>query len=129
MLIGSAAAAAGVSTKAVRFYEEQGLLPAPERAANGYRIYAPDTVGRLDFIRRGRAAGLSVSQLRDILAVRDPGNAPCPHVRDALADQLAALDAQIAELTALRNGMAEAHAAVAAGDPATCDAGLICSYL
>lgn len=129
MLIGNAAAAAGVSTKAVRFYEEQGLLPTPERSANGYRKYAPDTVGRLDFIRRGRAAGLSVAQLRHILSVRDPGNAPCSHVRDALAGQLAALDAQIAELTTLRTLMAESHAAVEAGDPAACDTGKVCSYL
>ena len=47
MLIGELARRAGITTKAVRFYESQGLLPAPERAANGYRAYSPADVERL----------------------------------------------------------------------------------
>jgi DNA-binding transcriptional MerR regulator len=129
MLIGEVAAASGMTRKALRFYEEQGLLPPAERAANGYRQYGEDALGRLDFIIRCRTAGLTVSQIRNILAVRDPGHAPCAHVRDVLADQLTRLDRQIAELTALRAVVAASYAAVAAGDPSECDTGRICSYL
>lgn len=129
MLIGEVARAAGMTPKALRFYEEQGILPPARRGANGYRQYGNDSVARLDFIARGRAAGLSVSQLRSILAVREPGNAPCAHVRDVLAGQLAELDSKIAELTALRAGVADSYAAVAAGDPTACDQSKVCSYL
>lgn len=129
MRIGEAAAAAGMTTKTLRFYEERGLLPPAERAANGYRDYAHETVARLGFIRRGRDAGLTLTQISDILAVRDHGSAPCTHVRDLLAVQLADLDAQIAELTALREAVAEFHDTAAAGDPADCDPDRICSYL
>lgn len=129
MRIGEAAAAAGTTTKTLRFYEDRGLLPAPERAANGYRDYAGETITRLEFIRRGRVAGLTLAQISDILAVRDRGSAPCTHVRDLLAGQLADLDAQIAELTALRAAVAEFHDTAAAGDPTDCDPGRICSYL
>lgn len=127
--IGEAARAAGMTSKALRFYEEFGLLPATERTANGYRHYTGETINRLDFIRRGRAAGLALTQIREILILRDAGRAPCTHVRDLLAGQLAGLDAQIAELVALRATVAEYHAVAAAADPDACDADRICSYL
>ncbi|GAC1368849.1 MAG: hypoxia response transcriptional regulator [Pseudarthrobacter sp.] len=129
MRIGEVAKVVGMTPKTLRFYEEQGLLPPARRGTNGYRKYDQDSVDRLDFIARGRAAGLSVNQIRSILAVREPGSAPCAHVRDILADQLTELDARIAELTALRSGVAASYQAVAAGDPAECDQSRICSYL
>lgn len=127
--IGEAAQAAGMTSKALRFYEEHGLLPAAKRTASGYRDYTDETINRLDFIRRGRAAGLALAQIREILLLRDAGRAPCTHVRDLLAGQLADLDAQIAELVALRATVAGYHAAAAAADPEACDAERICSYL
>lgn len=129
MRIGEAAAAAGMTTKTLRFYEDRGLLPPAERASNGYRDYAGEIITRLKFIRRGRAAGLTLAQISDILSIRDHGSAPCTHVRDLLAGQLDALDAQIAELTALRAAVAEFHDTAAAGDPRDCEPGQICSYL
>lgn len=129
MLIGEAAKAAGMTPKTLRFYEEQGLLPRAQRGPNGYRQYGDDSAARLDFIARGRAAGLSVSQIRNILAVSEPGNAPCAHVRDMLAGQLTELDLKIEELTALRAGVAASYEAVAAGNPAACDQSRVCSYL
>lgn len=129
MRIGEAAAAAGMTTKTLRFYEQQGLVPLPERSSNGYRDYPPDVVARLDFIRRGKLAGLSLTEIRDILQVRDAGEAPCIHVADHLARQLASLDDQIAELTALRAVVADLHGTVARGDPGRCDPDRICSYL
>ena len=129
MLIGEMASAAGMTPKTLRFYEEQGLLPPARRSANGYRQYSDDTLARLDFIARGRAAGLSLSQIRNILAVSEPGDAPCAHVKDVLAGQLAELDLKIAELTTLRAGVAASYDAVAAGSPAACDQSKVCSYL
>ena len=129
MLIGEVASAAGMSSKTLRFYEEQGLLPPARRSANGYRQYSDDTLARLDFIARGRAAGLSLSQIRNILAVSEPGDAPCAHVKDVLAGHLAELALKIAELTTLRAGVAASYDAVAAGSPAACDQSKVCSYL
>lgn len=129
MRIGDAASAAGMTTKALRFYEDRGLLAPPERASNGYRDYSADAVSRLQFIRRGRLAGLSVTQIGEILRVRDAGQAPCTHVGDLLAKELHAIDAQIAELTALRETVAGFHETATSGDPARCDPELICSYL
>lgn len=129
MRIGEAAAATGMTTKTLRFYEECGLLLAAHREPNGYRNYGGETVARLDFIRRGRVAGLTLAQIGAILRVRDAGDAPCTHVRDSLAGQLAGLDQQIAELVALRATVAEYHDAVAASDPVSCDPERICSFV
>jgi len=129
MRIGETAAAAGMTAKTLRFYEDRGLLPAVNRAPNGYRDYAKETVSRLEFIRRGRTAGLTLAQIGDILSVRDNGQAPCLHVKDLLAQQLRDLDARIAELMSLRAAVVEVHDAAAIGDPAACDPERICSYL
>lgn len=127
--IGEAAAAAGMTTKALRFYEQQGLLAPAPRCPNGYRDYPTDTVARLQFIRRSKVAGLSLAEIRNILQVRDAGQAPCAHVAAQLAQQLASLDEQIAELTALRSAVAGFYRAAVEGDPAQCDPQRICSYL
>ncbi|GAA2551110.1 DNA-binding transcriptional MerR regulator [Neomicrococcus aestuarii] len=129
MRIGEAAAAAGLTTKTIRFYEDRGLLPPAERASNGYRDYAHDTVSRLEFIRRSQMAGLTLAQIQDILRIRDAGSTPCLHVRDVLARQLMDLDRQIAEIMALRATVARYHAAAEAADPESCDPERICSYL
>ena len=76
MRIGELAAAAGTTTKTLRFYEESGLLPPTERAANGYRVYGPEALFRLDFVRRGRAAGLTLAQIREVADIREPATHP-----------------------------------------------------
>src|SRR5262249_56855262 len=79
MLIGELAASAGLSAKAIRFYEEAGLMPAPPRTPGGYRDYPPGAAGRLAFIRQAQAAGFSLAEIRGILRVRDGGHAPRWH--------------------------------------------------
>lgn len=129
MRIGEAAAATGMTTKTLRFYEERGLLLTARREPNGYRNYGGEAVARLDFIRRSRVAGLTLAQIGGILRVRDAGDAPCTHVLDSLDGQLAGLDQQIAELVVLRATVAEYHDAVAASDPVSCDPERICSFV
>lgn len=127
--IGEVAAAANLSTKTLRYYEEQGLLPRPAREANGYRDYEDDTVKRLEFIRRGRAAGLNLGSIREILQLRDAGEAPCDHVGLLLTRELHALDQQIAELIALRGIVAKLRERATTGSASECDPDRICSYL
>ena len=98
MRIGELAEASATTTKTLRFYEEAGLLPAPERTSSGYRDYAPEALARLDFIRRSRTAGLTLAQIRDVLDIRDAGVPPCQHVQDLLEARLGDLDRQIADL-------------------------------
>ncbi len=129
MRIGQLANASGTTTKTLRFYEASRLLPAPERTPGGYRDYSPETVARLNFIRRSRAAGLTLAQIREVLDVRDAGTPPCQHVHDLLDARLTDLDRQIADLQALRQTVAHLRERADNPDPATCDPASVCRYL
>lgn len=129
MWIGELAEASGTTTKTLRFYEEVGLLPAPERTASGYRDYAPEALARLDFIRRGRVAGLTLVQIREVLEIRDAGVAPCQQVQNLLQSRLGDLDRQIADLQALRDTVAHLSDGAARIEPTDCDATTVCRYL
>lgn len=129
MRIGEVAQAAGTTTKTLRFYEDVGLLPPAQRTPGGYRDYDAGVLGRLDFIRRGQAAGLTLAQIGEVLKIRDGGQAPCTHVTDLLSNQLDDIDRQIAELQQLRTTLAELRDDAAAADPATCSPGDVCRYL
>lgn len=129
MRIGEVAEASGTTRKTLRFYEDAGLLPPPERTANGYRDYAPDVLARLDFIRRSRAAGLTLAQTREVLDIRDGGTAPCQHVEDLLDTRLTDLDRQIADLQALCQTIADLRDRAVTIDPESCDPTSICRYL
>jgi MerR family transcriptional regulator, Zn(II)-responsive regulator of zntA len=129
MRIGELAEAAGTTTKTLRFYEKSGLLPPTERAANGYRDYGPAALSRLDFIRRGRAAGLTLAQIREVIDIRETGDAPCHHVHQLLTERLADIDRQIADLQALRATLSRQREQTETADPSTCAAETVCRYL
>lgn len=101
MRIAELAARVGVSTPALRFYEEQGLLAPTARTEAGYREYGADALGRLGFIRRAKALGLSLREVRSL--VRAPGSASDDHarLRDAVAHKLADTRRRIGELQTL----------------------------
>jgi DNA-binding transcriptional MerR regulator len=129
MRIGELAAATGTTTKTLRFYEHSGLLPPPERTANGYRDYGADAVSRLDFIHRGRAAGLTLCQIREVIDIRDAGDPPCDHVRQLLVARLADIDRQIADLQDLRTSLTTLRDHAEHADPSICSAEAVCRYL
>jgi MerR family Zn(II)-responsive transcriptional regulator of zntA len=129
MRIGELAAAAGTTTKTLRFYEGAGLLASPQRTPAGYRTYDAAVTDRLDFIRRSQRAGLTLAQIREVLAIRDGGEPPCSHVQRLLAERLADLDRQLAELTALRATVSGLQDRAAAVEPDTCAPASVCRYL
>lgn len=129
MRIGELAEVAGTTSKTLRFYEDQGLLPPAERTPAGYRDYAPDAAARIDFIHRGQAAGLTLAQIRQIIDIRDHGQAPCGHVRDLLDTRLADIEQQIAHLIGLRDTIATLRDDAAHPEPSTCSADKVCRYL
>jgi MerR family Zn(II)-responsive transcriptional regulator of zntA len=129
MRIGELAAAAGTTTKTLRFYEESGLLPPTDRAANGYRDYGPEALSRLDFIHRGRVAGLTLAQIREVIDIRETGDAPCHHVHQLLTERLADIDRQIADLQALRATLSRQREQTETADPSTCAAETVCRYV
>jgi MerR family transcriptional regulator, Zn(II)-responsive regulator of zntA len=129
MRIGELAERTGVSTKALRFYEEQGILPAPSRTSAGYRDYAPTAVDRVGFVRNAQTAGLTLAQIRQVLAVRDDGQAPCRHVAGFVDERLAQVDQRLEELTATRRQLQALRRRVQRLEPTDCAPDEICSAM
>jgi DNA-binding transcriptional MerR regulator len=129
MKIGDLANQVGMTAKTIRFYEEAGLLPEPPRTSGGYRDYGPAMVDRLRFIRRGQAAGLSLQQVRQVLAISDRGDAPCTHVRQVLSGRLDEVRVQIAELVTLETYLESLLAHAHEGAPTEHDTSSVCWIL
>ena len=102
MLIGEVAVAAGMSRKAIRLYEAHGILPPPARTSAGYRVYGKEVVNLLRFVARARRLGFAVDEIREIVAIRREGRAPCDHVRDLAERRLEAIAQALRELAAQR---------------------------
>ncbi|WP_218938417.1 MerR family transcriptional regulator [Modestobacter altitudinis] len=103
--IGEVAARAGVSVRALRYYEEQGLLEG-ERSPSGQRRYAEDAVDRVHFIQQLYAAGLTSRDVLELLPCVHTGVAT-PAMMARLVEQRDGIDRQIAELTAARERLDE----------------------
>ncbi|MGE5657517.1 MAG: heavy metal-responsive transcriptional regulator [Actinomycetota bacterium] len=101
--IGEVAATSGLPVKTIRYYEEIGLLtPTVERSESGYRLFAEAVLNRLAFIKRAQSLGLSLSEIKDILEIRDRGQLPCGEVKQHLEAKLEAITKQIEALETLR---------------------------
>jgi DNA-binding transcriptional MerR regulator len=97
----------GVSSDLLRHYERIGILPAPARASNGYRLYAPQMVARVRTVRRSVSLGFSLAELSRIFAVRDGGGIPCRSVRALAEEKLRCVEQSLIELKALRRQLRE----------------------
>lgn len=95
----------GVEAKTLRYYDRVGLVRPSSRTAAGYRLYDEQSANRLQFIRRSKALGMSLSDIRRILAVRDEGAAPCRHVLDLVSRNLADVATQIGYLETLHKDL------------------------
>ncbi|MEV7616606.1 MerR family transcriptional regulator [Streptomyces sp. NPDC089799] len=116
MRIGDAAAAAGTTARALRLYEQRGLLPPPARTPSGQREYGPEDVALVRVIRELLALGLTIADLRTRadrlpLLTRDPApvcgtGAAVGGLAPVVDRRIAALDAEIARLTRRREELA-----------------------
>jgi DNA-binding transcriptional MerR regulator len=129
MHIGQVSAATGIDTQTIRFYERQGLLPAPTRAPNGYRIYDDTVIGRLRFVRASQCAGLALNEIKGVLSQRDSGEAPCAHVAGLLEEKLAEVRVRQQELAALAAELVRLIEVSHDLDPAACSGADICQII
>ena len=115
MKIGELSSLAGCSVPAVRFYEAEGLLQAPLRAANNYRQYGQQHVDRLTFIVRCRSLDMSHDDIRALLQLQDDPAMSCDEVNALLDDQMRLVEQRIAELQALRKQLRAIRSTCAGG--------------
>jgi DNA-binding transcriptional MerR regulator len=102
LTIGELAQRAGVTAKAIRFYERKRILPPARRAANRYRLYGEETVDMLRFIKQASGLGLTLAEIKDVIAIRQGGRPPCMHVHRLLHHKADELDRKLQDLVDVR---------------------------
>ena len=105
--IGKLAKVAGVPSKTIRYYEEVGVLPTPERSEARYRLYSDIDVRRLELVRRARALDMGLAEVREL--VEWAGSGTCndfqQRFQQVLSRKLAEVDERIADLEGLREDL------------------------
>jgi DNA-binding transcriptional MerR regulator len=99
--IAKVSAQTGLSVDAIRFYEKQRLLERPPRTEGGFRLFHPQDIQRLQFIRRAQQLGFSLPEIRELLLVEGNEGETCSHVRDLLRGKVGTIRQKIRELRAL----------------------------
>ncbi len=101
MRIQNVAQQTGISSQTIRYYESVDLLPKPQREANRYRTYTEIDVERIRFVGGARQLGLSIDDIREILALRDTSEAPCRTVLSMLKQKADEIQQRVVELKRL----------------------------
>lgn len=105
------ARSAGVANHVVRFYARSGLIRPTRQAANGYRQFVPLDVKRVRFVRAAKSLGFTLAEIREILRRSREGKAPCPLVRDIVAQRLSENRERLEYVQAMQNRMQHASEA------------------
>ncbi|PIQ84623.1 MAG: heavy metal-responsive transcriptional regulator [Candidatus Omnitrophica bacterium CG11_big_fil_rev_8_21_14_0_20_63_9] len=106
--IGTIAKQASVPIKTIRYYEDVGLLPKPARTVTRYRLYSPEVVDRLQFIKKAQSLGLRLDDIKEILDLADRGRCPCGHVQRVLQARRQELRRKIEDLRLVERRIAKA---------------------
>ncbi len=84
-----------ITTKAVRYYEQIGIIPNPSRNKANYRIYSNSDFKRLDFIKKARIMNFSIDEIKTIINIKDEGKLPCDKVIGLIEAKIVDIDKQI----------------------------------
>ena len=100
--IGALSKQTGVIIETIRYYEHEGLMPAPPRTSGGHRSYSEDHLKRLTFIRRSRELGFSMAEIRGLLALVDGGSYTCGEVKSLTLEHAESVRSKISDLRRIR---------------------------
>ena len=105
MKIGELARVTGLSSKTIRYYEAEGLIPEPPRTGSGYRAYSEPDIARLGFVIKAKRLGLSLDEIKGILKLHDRSEPTCMHVRSLLDEKVAQIETAIKDLLGFKQDL------------------------
>jgi DNA-binding transcriptional MerR regulator len=120
LTIGKLSGAAGVKAPTIRYYEQIGLLPEPDRSSGNQRLYDGPTLGRLRFIRHARELGFPLEAIRDLLSLSGRPEHSCSAADTIAKAQLGLVRSRIARLRALETELERMLVQCAHGTIADC---------
>ena len=107
MTIGQVAKLAGVGVETIRFYEREGLLNKPKRKLSGYRMFGPDVVNRIRFIKNVKELGFSLKEIRELLFLRVNSRGTAAEVKRRVDSKIDQIDRRISDLKKVRSALAQ----------------------
>ena len=107
LTIGNLAKQANVNVQTVRYYERRRLLPQPRRTPTGYRIYPPDAVRRLHFIKSAQELGFSLKEIQELLGLRIRPGITSADIRKRAEAKVADIDQKIDTLHAMKKSLTQ----------------------
>jgi MerR family mercuric resistance operon transcriptional regulator len=107
MTIGQVAKLAGVGVETIRFYEREGLLNKPKRKESGYRMFGPEVVSRIRFIKSVKELGFSLKEIRELLFLRVDSRGTASEVKKRIESKIDQIDRRINDLKKVRNALAQ----------------------
>lgn len=110
----------GANIETIRYYERVGLVSAPQRSPGGYRLYGPEQLKRLNFIRRARTLGFSLGEVRTLLRLADERRRPCGELRVVAEAHLRDVRSRMADLRRIERALAMTVARCAEGRRGAC---------
>ena len=117
--IGDLAKQARVNLETIRYYERQSLLPRPPRTEAGYRMFAPEAVARVRFIKRAQKLGFSLKEIKELLALRVDARTTSAEVRRRVQAKIADVEEKIHSLIAIRKALTRLSSACSGRGPAS----------
>src|SRR5215468_11513425 len=101
LTIGKLAAAAGVRSDTLRYYEREGLIEPAGKSPAGYRLYDQDSARRLRFIKQAQHCGFTLAEIRELLVLRGRDAARCGDVRKRAIEKKRQLEGKIRSMRAM----------------------------
>jgi MerR family transcriptional regulator, mercuric resistance operon regulatory protein len=101
--IGELASLTGVHFETIRYYERIGIMPRPDRLANGYRQFNHDHLKRLNFIHKCRDLGFSLKKVEKLLGMVDHNDLTCGEIHEITLEHLTEVNAKLSRLRKLKN--------------------------
>ena len=120
MKIGELAKLTDAQVETIRYYEREGLLPAPARSDGNYRLYTQAHVERLTFIRNCRSLDMTLEEIRSLLNLRDSPQDQCVSVNALIDEHIQHVNDRIASLQALQTQLLDLRERCGEGSPDHC---------
>lgn len=105
MKIGELANATETDRQTIRYYERIGVLTPPQRDGSGYRSYPSQSTNEIRFIKRAKAVGFTLAEIRTLIGLADGRISRCTDVRRFVEEKLARVREQLTHLTAIEIGL------------------------
>ncbi len=117
MTIGQLARRTELNVESVRYYERRGLIPEPRRSESGYRLYSQEAIARINFIKRAKTLGFSLSEISELLSLRVDPESTCRMVRTRAREKTADIESRIETLQDMKRALVKLTASCRGSGP------------